>query len=169
MSQGFIFKGRCAAGLLILAGTALGALSRLLDVYTQNLGNIFSQLAIWILIGTLISLSSRTARRAAVNVLCFCLGMLAAYYAAAALMRGVYSRVFIVGWTVFALCTPPLAMLAWRAGKRDKLGRLLSAGIVLAAVLSSVVLFDGFRVYDAVIDAILVYVLFFKRSRQAAQ
>lgn len=38
------------------AGLIFGVISRLLDIYTQNLGDIFSQMAIWILIGTLISI-----------------------------------------------------------------------------------------------------------------
>lgn len=38
------------------AGLIFEVISRLLDIYTQNLGDIFSQMAIWILIGTLISI-----------------------------------------------------------------------------------------------------------------
>lgn len=34
----------------LAAGLALGAVSRLLDIFTQNLGNIFSQMAVWILL-----------------------------------------------------------------------------------------------------------------------
>ena len=45
---------------------------------------------------------------------------------------------------MFALCTPVMA----------------------AAVLSSLVLFDGFRIYDALIDGALIYLLFFKRIRR---
>ena len=43
---------------MLAAGLLLGALSRIFDIYTQNLGNIFSQMAIWILLGTLISIYS---------------------------------------------------------------------------------------------------------------
>ena len=39
--------------------------------------------------------------------------------------------------------------------------RLISVGIVAVSVLSSVILFDGFRIYDLVIDGCLIYVLFF--------
>ena len=45
---------------------------------------------------------------------------------------------------MFALCTPVMA----------------------AAALSSVVLFGGFRIYDALIDGALIYLLFFKRIRR---
>ena len=43
---------------MFLIGLILGVISRLLDIYTQNLGNILSQMAIWILFGILISIYS---------------------------------------------------------------------------------------------------------------
>ena len=92
--------------VMLAAGLLLGVGSRLLDIYTQNLGNIFSQMAVWILMGTLIAVYSPTPRRAMANILPFCLGMLATYYAAAALTDGVYSRTVIAGWTAFAFCSP---------------------------------------------------------------
>ena len=49
---------------MLAAGLLLGALSRIFDIYTQNLGNIFSQMAIWILLGTLISIYSETKKKA---------------------------------------------------------------------------------------------------------
>ena len=36
----------------LLAGLLLGIAARLFDIYFQNLGEIFSQMAIWILLGT---------------------------------------------------------------------------------------------------------------------
>ena len=50
--------------VMLAAGLLLGVGSRLLDIYTQNLGNIFSQMAVWILMGTLIAVYSPTPRRA---------------------------------------------------------------------------------------------------------
>ena len=97
--------------VMALCGLAIGAIARMLDIYTQNLGEIFSQMAVWILLGALISVYSPSPKRAAVNVLLFCLGMLATYYAAAVLTHGVYSRTFIIGWTIFALYTPVMAAL----------------------------------------------------------
>ena len=61
---------------LLFAGAALGVLSKMLDIYTTNLGNVFSELSIWILLGTLIAFFSRTKAQACVNILPFCLGCL---------------------------------------------------------------------------------------------
>ena len=153
---------------MFIAGLGAGLASRLLDICTQNLGEIFSQVAVWILLGTLISVYSKTPGRAAANTLAFCLGMLPAYYAVAVLSHGVYDRAFILGWTLFALCTPVLACFAWAAKQKGLLPRLIRVGIVAVSVLSSVVLFGRFRIYDLLIDGCLVYVLFFADVQRGA-
>lgn len=148
---------------MLATGFLLGVFSRLLDLYTTNLGNIFSQLAIWILFGVLISIYSRTRKAAMCNILPFCLGMLVTYYGAAVLTNGVYSQTMVMGWTVFALCSPVFAWFAWLTKERGVFPKVISIGILLVSVLSSVILFDGFRVYDLIIDALLAYFLFLKR------
>ena len=39
----------------------------------------------------------------------------------------------------------------------------MSVGIIAVSVLSSIILFDGLRVYDFAIDGVLIYFLFFKK------
>ena len=100
------------------------------------------------------------------NILPFCLGMLATYYAVAIITHGVYGKSYIVGWTVFALLSPLMAYLAWRSKEKGTFAALLRLGIVAVSVLSSLLLFEGFRVYDFIIDGLLVYFLFFKKVRR---
>ena len=148
---------------MLCFGLAIGVAARLLDIFTTNLGEIFSQMAVWILMGTLISIYSRTAKQAMVNVLAFCLGMLLTYYVVAALSQGVYSMEFIIGWTVFALCSPVMAYLAWLTKERGLFPKIVRVGIIAVSILSSILLFDGLRIYDFLIDSILIYFLFFKK------
>lgn len=148
---------------MLCFGLAIGVVARLLDIFTTNLGEIFSQMAVWILMGTLISIHSRTAKQAMVNVLAFCLGMLLTYYFVAVLSHGVYSREFIIGWTVFALCSPVMAYFAWLTKKQGIFPKIVSVGIIAVSILSSIALFDRPRIYDLLIDGILVYFLFFKK------
>lgn len=148
---------------MLITGLILGVVSRLLDIYTQNLGNMFSELAIWILLGTIISIYSESKKKAIFNVLPFCIGMLITYYVVAALTNGVYSWTFIAGWSMFAFLSPVMAYFAWMSKEKGVFPKIISAGIVLASILSSIVLFDRLRVYDYIIDATLVYVLFFKK------
>ena len=107
--------------------------------------------------------SVEESRKIMLNVLPFCLGMLATYYAVAAWSHGVYSKVFIIGWTVFALCSPVMAYFAWLTKEKGIFPKIVSVGIVAVSVLSSILLFDRLRVYDFIIDGVLIYVLFIKK------
>ena len=144
-------------------GLILGVISRLLDIYTQNLGEIFSQMAIWILLGTLISIYSKTKKMAMMNIFPFCIGMLITYYIVAIITHGVYSRSFIIGWTIFALCSPIFAFFTWMAEEKGIIPKIISIGIIIVCVLSSIILFDKLRIYDFLIDGLLIYYLFIKK------
>ena len=148
---------------MFVLGLVLGIISRLLDIYTSNLGNIFSQMAIWILFGVLISIYSKTKKKAMINILPFCIGMLITYYFVAFITKGVYSDTYIIGWTIFALCSPVFAYFTWMTKEQGIFSKIISIGIVLVSILSSIILFDRLRIYDFVIDGIIVYYLFFKK------
>lgn len=149
--------------VLFVVGLMLGVISRILDINTQNLGNIFSQMAIWILFGVIISVYSSSKKKAMINIFPFCIGMLIAYYIVAILTNGVYSDVYIIGWTVFALASPVMAYFAWMTKEKGLFPKVISAVIVAVSVLSSIVLFDRLRIYDFIIDGILIYILFLKK------
>ena len=148
---------------MLCFGLAMGTAVRLLDIFTTNWGEVFSQMAVWILMGTLISIYSRTAKHAMGNVLTFCLGMLLTYYFAAALSHGVYSMKIIIGWTVFALCSPVMAYFAWLTKERGIFAKIVRVGIMAVSILSSLLLYDRLRIYDFLIDGTLIYFLFFKK------
>ena len=124
------------------AGLVLGALSRVFDIYCQTLGEIFSQMAIWILLGTLIAIYSPTVKIAMLNILVFCLSMLAAYYAAAIITHGVYAWSYIKKWTVFALFSPFMAYFARMTKYRGVLPKIVALGITAFSLLSSILLFE---------------------------
>lgn len=153
---------------LFAGGLLLGTAARLFDIYLQMLGEIFSQMAVWILLETLIAVYSPMRKAAMRNILPFCIGMLITYYATAILTDGVYGRSFIVGWTMFALLSPFMAYLAWMTKQHGVLPKVIGAGIVLISVLSSILLFDRLRIYDFVIDALLIYFIFFKKINRAS-
>ena len=148
---------------LSFVGLFLGALSRIFDMYYPNLGEIFSQMSVWILLGTLIAIYSPTKKAAMRNILPFCMGMLLTYYATAMLTQGVYGWPFIIGWTIFAFLSPVMAYFAWMAKQHGLFSKVIGAGIVLVSILSSVLLFDRLRLYDLVIDGVLVCFIFFKK------
>lgn len=151
---------------MFLLGAALGVLSKLLDMYTSNLGNVFSQMSIWILIGTLIAIFSKTKGKAALNVFVFCIGMLITYYITAELTSSVYGMTFIYGWAAFSVCSPVFAWITWMTKEKGPLGKIISFGILVVTLTVSMVVFDGPRVYDLVIMLVLAYFLFLHRVKR---
>ena len=151
---------------MFIIGIILGVISRLFDMYTQNLGNILSEMAIWILFGVLISIYSSSKKKAMLNIFLFCIGMLLAYYFVAIITNGVYNKTIIVGWTIFAIFSPILAYFTWLTKEKGVFPKLISISIVIVSILSSIILFDKLRIYDFIINGILVYYLFFKDIRR---
>lgn len=151
---------------MFVIGLALGVLSRLLDIHTQNLGNIFSRMPIWIFFGVIISIYSDTKKKAMLNIFPFCIGMLITYYYVAHVTNGVYSEVYIVGWTAFALASPPLAYFTWMAKGTGILPKIISTCLIAVSALSSIVFFDRLRIDDYIIIVILVYYLFVKKIKR---
>lgn len=152
--------------VMFAMGLALGVVTRLFDIYTEHLGKMFSQMAVWILLCTLIAIYSKTKVKAMFNVFMFCLGMLITYYATAVITHGVYSKTFIIGWTIFALFTPIMAFFVWMTKENGVFSKFISVGIIAVSALSSILLFDRLRFYDIIIDGLLIYFLFFKKVQR---
>ena len=53
--------------IIFLIGLMLGIVSKLFDIYIEILGNIFSEFAVWILFGTLISIYSDNKKKAMID------------------------------------------------------------------------------------------------------
>ena len=144
---------------MLVCGLLLGTAARLFDIYTQNLGDIFSQMAVWVLLGTLIAIYSPTRVRAMINILPFCLGMLATYYITATLTKNL--TIWYINWNVIK--SPFAALIVWQTKQKCISGQIIGVGVVLFSVLTSVIMFGGPRFYDFIIDGLLIYFLFFKK------
>ncbi len=155
------FKDFILSCLFLLGGLIAGVISKYLDIYTSNLGNIFSQMSVWIFICTMISIYSNTAKRAAINVFLFCIGMLLAYYITAEITNSIYSEVFAFGWLAFGLFSPIFGFFTWYAKGKGIFSQVLSIGIILVMLIIAIVLFDKIRIED-VLFAVLLCVFLFK-------
>lgn len=123
-------------------------------------------MAIWILFGVLISIYSSSKIKAMINIFPFCIGMLITYYLVAFVTKGVYSTVFIIGWTVFALLSPIMAYFTWVTKEKGVFPKIIGIGIIIVSLLSSAVLFDRIRFYDIIINAVTAYFLFVKKIKR---
>lgn len=144
---------------IMACGLITGVGVKLMDIYTVHLGNIFSQMSVWIFLCSVLAVYSSTPRRAAVNVFLFCAGMLLTYYLTAEGMHSPYSMTFVYGWSVFSLFSPLLAFFTWYAKGKGTVSRLLTAGIVVVLLVMAVLLFDKIRISDLVFAVLTAAIL----------
>lgn len=144
---------------IMACGLITGVGVKLMDIYTVHLGNIFSQMSVWIFLCSVLAVYSSTPRRAAVNVFLFCAGMLLTYYLTAEGMHSPYSMTFVYGWSVFSLFSPVLAFFTWYAKGKGTVSRLLTAGIVVVLLVLAVLLFDRIRISDLVFAVLTAAIL----------
>lgn len=145
--------------LIAVTGILVGMVAKLLDIYTTNLGNIFSQMSVWIFLCTVIAVFSDTPFSSAANVFSFCIGMLAAYYATAEFTSSVYSMMYVYGWTAFATLSPALGFCTWYAKGKGIISKIIIVGIILVMLAVAIILFDKIRAADVVFAIFTGFVL----------
>lgn len=143
-------------------GFLIGTAAKLFDIYTTNLGNIFSQMSVWIFICVLIAVFSNSPLRAAINVLLFCVGMLASYYITAELLSSFYSMRFVFGWSLVALISPILGFCTWYAKGKGAISKIIASAVIVVMLVLSAALFEKIRISDIVLAVITGFVLFKK-------
>ena len=138
----------CTASSLI-AGILLGVFSKWLDsialdnniwwhriIEKLDLGNFFSEMAIWLLISLAIAVFSSSALMAALNVFVFFVGMCAAYHLYSILFSGFNPSSYMMIWYAITLVSPVLAALCWYAKGKGTIPIFLDIGIMAVFTLS---------------------------------
>ena len=151
---------------MLVIGILLGIMSRLFDMYTNVLCDVFSEFAIWVLFGTLISIYSKSRVDAMKNILPFCIGMLISYYVTAELTNAVYSWNFIKGWTIFSCLSPLFAYFTWKTKEEGLFAKFISIGLILVTIIGNYILVRTFTIPDLIIIPIIVYFLFIKKVKR---
>lgn len=154
---------------MFAVGAILGVLSKIFDIYTLYLGDIFSELTVWILMGVWISIFSDTAKKAAINIFPFCIGMLITYYAAAKITHVGYYPRYIIGWLIVSFVSPLLAYLTWLAKEKGWFAKLISVGIVLVTVVQCFIFAGTPGVFDIAATLLLIYLLFIKKINRGKE
>lgn len=137
------------AACSLIAGILLGIFSKWLDnialdngiwwhriIERLDLGNFFSEMAVWLLIALAIAVFSSSALMAALNVFAFFTGMCAAYHLYSILFAGFNPLSYVVIWYAIALVSPVLAALCWYAKGKGIIPILLDTGIMTVFFLS---------------------------------
>ena len=133
------------------------------DIYTEVLGNIFSSISVYILIGALITLNSKSKWYAMINVFVFLLSMLLTYYLTAYITHGVYGKRFIIGWTISAFLSPIMAYFVYLTKSKNLFAKIIKIGILIVAVIFPIILFDKLYFYDYLVILTLIYILYIKK------
>lgn len=150
---------------MFIIGAILGILSKLFDIHFEILGNIFSEFAIWILLGVLISIYSNTKNKAMLNIFLFCIGMLITYYLTAKITNSVYGINFIKGWTIFACISPIFAYFTWMTKEEGIFPKIISIGIISISLFCSIFLFS-LNIFDIIINITLIYFLLIHKIKR---
>ena len=142
-------KAAINTACLFACGAILGCFSKWLDnlalddtvwwhrlLESLDLGNFFSDLAIWLLAALIIAVFSRSALRAGLNVFCFLAGMCLSYHVYTVSFSGFDPMSYMMIWYAITLLSPIPAILCWYAKGAGAVPLVLDIGIIAAFSLS---------------------------------
>lgn len=109
-----------------LLGIAMGFLAKELD-NVPLIGEIGTNLGIWIFTAVLIASYCPSRRAAALRVFLFFTGMLCAYYLHSRLIEGFFPVRYALIWGLFALLSPICAVVVWFGRGRGLLAAIAAA------------------------------------------
>lgn len=111
--------------LIFIAGVILGSVSKMLETTLSNslpyfievldLRNFFSRMGVWIFLGALISVYSKSPIRSAINVFLFFVGMVGSYYLYTVFVAGFFPKSYMMIWIIMACISPFMAFICWYA------------------------------------------------------
>ncbi|MCR5808929.1 MAG: hypothetical protein K6G56_05150 [Clostridiales bacterium] len=169
-----------ASLLFLLLGAAVGILAKWLDgrdlgasrlLAALDPGNLLSGLPVFFLIALAISVFSRSALKAALNVFAFFMGMCVCYHLYSALISGFDPRSYMLTWYGFALLSPLFAAVCWYAKGENAVSIIMDClilGVMAAFCFALGFWYFGFRsAAEAVIFPLSAAVLY-KSPKQCA-
>jgi hypothetical protein len=136
-----------ASFLILIFGIALGILSKYLDgmdfdhfnfllsiAARLDLGNVLTEMAIWLVMALAISALSRSPLKAAINVFLFFGGMDISYHLSSVLIKGFDPGSYMLIWYGITLVSPILGIICWYA-RSDSLVSIIM-DIAILTILS---------------------------------
>ena len=111
---------------VLLLGATLGLIAKLTDS-VSIIGEIGTEIGIWIFVASLIAGYSRYPLSAAINVFLFFCAMLAAYYIYGQMALGFFPRSYFIGWLVVTLLSPLGGAIIWFSRADGIVGSAITA------------------------------------------
>ena len=133
---------------LILLGFLLGTLQKWIDgtggsnlpliLQQLDIGNYFGRLAIWILLGSIISVYSESPVRAGINTFVFFISMLAGYYCYCNFVLGFLPSAYVMMWLLVAFASFFMAYFCWYA-KGEGIIAILISSVIIGVLLAQAI------------------------------
>lgn len=141
---------------LIIFGFVLGVFQKWLDGSAFNelpelfqrldLTNFFGRPAIWIFLGTVISVYAGKPSLAALNTFLFFISMIAGYYIYCNYILGFLPRSYMLIWITVSFVSPLPAFICWYAKGKGIIPVIISAGIIGVLFSQAFLITQGFRI-----------------------
>jgi hypothetical protein len=129
------------SALIFIAGVISGLFSKMLDTIPSNLlpyflevldlRNFFSRMGVWIFLGMLISVYSKSPSRSAINVFLFFTGMVGSYYLYTILAAGFFPKSYMMLWIIMTCISPFIAFICWYAKGKGIIAVFISSAIFM--------------------------------------
>ena len=141
--------------IIILFGFLLGVVQKRIDgnvnlpsfLQQLDIANYFGRLAVWVLLGTILSVYAETPLRAGINTSLFFLSMVAGYYLYCHYALGFLPQQYMMMWAAISAASFFLARLCWYAKGQGSIAVTLS-GIILGVLFAQTFnIIQGFYVY----------------------
>ncbi|ARC86170.1 putative membrane protein [Clostridium argentinense CDC 2741] len=157
--------------LFFVIGIVSGIAAKYMDTVPSNgvigsiinvMGNIFSQIEVWVLIATIISSWSKTPISAAINVFMFFFGMILSYYIYSMKLFGFFPSYYFIYWGLIAFLSPFAAYVTWYGRGQGWIAALCAAlpiGLLLSRGYSFYYLLDISSGFDLAAAILLYFIL----------
>lgn len=129
--------------LILVFGTTLGIFAKWLDnlsldsdiwwhriIERLDLGNVFSEMAIWLLIALAIAVFSFDPIKAAINVFLFFGGMCISYHLYTIMFAGFNPSDYMMKWYLITAISPVIGAVCWYAKSGKAVSIVISALII---------------------------------------
>lgn len=139
---------------IAFAGVLLGVFQKYIDggaempqiLQSLDIVNYFGRFAVWLLLGTMISVYASSPVRAAVNTFLFFISMVAAYYLYCHFISGFLSVSYMMIWIILSFASPFIAFICWYAKGKGIAAIAISAAILGVIFSQAFLITQGFYV-----------------------